>query len=56
MTGWWRHRSIRVRLTLWYAAALSAVLALYAGGVYQSVRRTRMLRWRHQPEIGRAHV
>jgi len=38
MTSWWRHRSIRVRLTLWYAAALSAVLALYAGGVFAFLR------------------
>ena len=36
MTSWWRHRSIRVRLTLWYTAALSAVLTLYAGGVLPS--------------------
>jgi signal transduction histidine kinase len=27
MMGWWRHRSIRVRLTLWYAAAHLGVLA-----------------------------
>src|SRR2546422_11024825 len=40
MTGWWRHRSIRVRLTLWYAAALSAVLALYAGGVFAFLRHS----------------
>jgi heavy metal sensor kinase len=38
MMSWWRHRSIRVRLTLWYAAALSAVLALYAGGVFVFLR------------------
>src|SRR2546428_10490398 len=40
MTSWWRHRSIRVRLTLWSAAALSAVLALYAGGVFPFVRHS----------------
>src|SRR3989475_8282955 len=40
MTGWCRHRSIRVRLTLWYAAALSAVLALYAGGVFVFLRHS----------------
>ena len=40
MTGWWRHRSIRVRLTLWYAAALGAVLALYAGGVFAFLRHS----------------
>src|SRR3989454_7579137 len=38
MTSGWRQRSIRVRLTLWYAAALSAVLALYAGGVFAFLR------------------
>jgi len=37
---WWRHRSIRVRLTLWYAAALSAALALYAGGVFAFLRHS----------------
>src|SRR5262245_45793604 len=40
MMRWWRHRSIRVRLTLWYAAALSAVLALYAGGVFTFLRHS----------------
>src|SRR5262249_48299636 len=40
MMRWWRHRSIRVRLTLWYAAALSAVLALYAGGVFAFLRHS----------------
>jgi len=40
MTSWWRHQSIRVRLTLWYAAALSAVLALYAGGVFAFLRHS----------------
>jgi heavy metal sensor kinase len=35
MTGWrWRPASVRVRLTLWYLAALLAALALYATGVY----------------------
>jgi heavy metal sensor kinase len=37
---WWRPRSIRARLTLWYAAALSAVLALYAGGVFAFLRHS----------------
>src|SRR6266478_239135 len=36
MTSWWRHRSIRVRLTLWYGA----VLALYAGGVFAFLRHS----------------
>src|SRR5262245_14649751 len=40
MMRWWRRRSIRVRLTLWYAAALSAVLALYAGGVFAFLRHS----------------
>jgi len=40
MKSWWRHRSIRVRLTLWYAAVLSAVLALYAGGVFAFLRHS----------------
>src|SRR5262245_51601995 len=40
MMRWWRHRSIRVRLTLWYAAALSAGLALYAGGVFAFLRHS----------------
>jgi heavy metal sensor kinase len=40
MTRWWRHRSIRVRLTLWYTAALSAVLTLYAGGVFAFLRHS----------------
>jgi heavy metal sensor kinase len=30
----WRPRSLRVRLTLWYAGALAIVLGLYAGGVF----------------------
>jgi hypothetical protein len=40
MMSWWHQRSIRVRLTLWYAAALSAVLALYAGGVFAFLRHS----------------
>src|SRR5438034_5439784 len=34
MKLWWRPRSVRVRLTLWYAGALTVVLVLYAGGVF----------------------
>jgi heavy metal sensor kinase len=30
----WPFHSVRVRLTLWYTAALTVVLALYAGGVF----------------------
>jgi heavy metal sensor kinase len=40
MTSGWRHRSIRVRLTLWYTAALGAVLALYTGGVFAFLRHS----------------
>jgi heavy metal sensor kinase len=40
MSSWWRTRSIRVRLTLWYAAVLSGVLALYAAGVFAFLRHT----------------
>jgi heavy metal sensor kinase len=40
VTRWWRHQSIRVRLTVWYAAALSAVLATYAAGVFAFLRHS----------------
>lgn len=40
MSRWWRPRSMRVRLTLWYAGALAVVLALYAGGVYIFLRHS----------------
>jgi hypothetical protein len=30
----WPFQSGRVRLTLWYSAALTVVLILYAGGVF----------------------
>ena len=40
MMSWWHQRSIRVRLTLWYMATLSAVLALYAGGVFAYLRHS----------------
>ena len=33
MSRWARLRSVRVRLTLWYAGTLAVLLALYAGGV-----------------------
>jgi heavy metal sensor kinase len=35
---WWRHRSIRTTLTIWYAAATFAVLSAYAAAVYVVVR------------------
>jgi type VI protein secretion system component VasF len=34
VTRWWRPRSVRIRLTLWYVAAMAVVLALFAAGVY----------------------
>ena len=34
----WRPRSIRVRLTLWYATVVIAALALFAGGVFAFLR------------------
>src|SRR5262245_51595258 len=38
MSRWRRLRSVRVRLTLWYAAAMVVVLAVYASGVFIVVR------------------
>jgi heavy metal sensor kinase len=37
---WWRSHSVRVRLTLWYVAAMVVVLAVYAVGVYTFVSRS----------------
>src|SRR5919106_1841786 len=39
MTGWWRSHSLRLRLTLWYVAAMVIVLAVYATLVFAFVRR-----------------
>ena len=36
---WWRSHSVRVRLTLWYVAAMMLVLGVYVFGVYTIVRR-----------------
>lgn len=36
---WWRSHSVRVRLTLWYIAAMLVVLAVYAAVVFAFVRR-----------------
>ena len=36
----WRPSSVRMRLTLWYAAALTIILLLYAVGVYAFVRHS----------------
>ena len=40
MNQWWRSHSVRVRLTLWYVAAMLMVLAAYAGSVYVFVSRS----------------
>lgn len=40
MKQWWRPRSVRVRLTLWYAGTLALVLLLYGGGVFAFLRHS----------------
>jgi len=40
MMRWLRPRSVRVRLTLWYAGAMLIVLAIYAGAVIFVVRES----------------
>jgi len=40
VTRWWRSHSVRVQLTLWYAAAMIVVLGLYAAAVFESVSRS----------------
>ena len=39
MKRWWRSHSVRVRLTLWYLAAMVVVLAMYAAVVFVFVSR-----------------
>jgi len=39
VTRWWRSHSVRLRLTLWYVAAMVIVLGLYATLVFAFVRR-----------------
>ena len=39
MNMWWQRRSVRVRLTLWYVAAMVVVLAVYATTVLAIVSR-----------------
>lgn len=36
---WWRSHSVRMRLTLWYVAAMMVVLGMYVFGVYTFVSR-----------------
>ena len=40
MTGWWRSHSVRVQLTLWYVAAMTLVLAVYAAAILAYVSRS----------------
>ncbi len=39
MTQWWRSHSVRLRLTLWYVAAMVVVLCVYAALVFVFVSR-----------------
>ena len=39
MKSWWRHRRLRIHLTLWYISAMIVILALYAAGVLTFVSR-----------------
>lgn len=36
----WRPRSVRLRLALWYSAAVALVVLIYAAGVYTFVSRS----------------
>jgi hypothetical protein len=36
---WWRSHGVRVRLTIWYVAAMMVVLGVYVFGVYTFVSR-----------------
>jgi heavy metal sensor kinase len=38
--SWWRSHSVRVRLTLWYVAAMTVVLGVYVFAVYAFVDRS----------------
>jgi heavy metal sensor kinase len=40
VTPWWRSHGVRVRLTLWYVAAMIVVLGVYAAVVYGFVSRS----------------
>lgn len=39
MSRWWRSHNVRVRLTLWYVAAMVIVLGVYAAAVFAFVSR-----------------
>jgi len=38
--GWWRSHSVRLQLTLWYVAAMTLVLGVYAGAILAYVSRS----------------
>ena len=40
MRRWWRSHSVRVQLTVWYVAAMTLVLAVYAGAILAYVGRS----------------
>ncbi|HKC56309.1 MAG TPA: ATP-binding protein [Vicinamibacterales bacterium] len=40
MTRWWRSHSVRLQLTLWYVAAMTLVLGVYAGAILAYVSRS----------------
>ena len=48
MSAWWRARSVRFRLTVWYAAALAVVMLAYGGFVYAALRETLQRELDHQ--------
>jgi hypothetical protein len=37
MSGWWKRRTLKLKLTVWYAAATAVVLAVFAWVVYEVV-------------------
>jgi heavy metal sensor kinase len=37
---WWHSHNVRLRLTVWYVAAMVVVLAVYAGAIYAFVSRS----------------
>jgi heavy metal sensor kinase len=37
LSHWWRHRSFKARLTIWYVASMCAVLVVFAGIAYEVV-------------------
>jgi heavy metal sensor kinase len=40
---WWRRRSVRLKLTVWYMSAMIAVLAVYAGVLLWALQRSASL-------------